>query len=485
MPRHLLVPLLLFWLTSLSAVRSAVRSVDGPQTRGATVRGSVFDSLAHAPLPDALVQLVGDDLGAPYGHTVQSDSLGTFEFTDVPAGRYLLGFIHPMLDSLGIEPLVRAVTVAAESTIHADLAIPAPGRLRAAICGPPSPQNGGALVFGVVRDARTRAALANATVKAEWLELAFARRRVVAFTPRKQFTTKDGGWFAFCNAPSPGTMKLSAHRGGDSTDVIEVAVPGDGVLRRELFLGSTLAEAPRATETGVRLSGIVLAGRDGSPLADAQVSIIGGPEARANERGQWAIVSAPVGTRTLEVRAVGHYPVRRAVDVMDGVAPIRVSLVTLKSVLDTMKTVSKRRVNTNLMGFHERRQMGNGQFFGPEDVERLRPLQTSDLFRQVRGLMLDRGQASDLSSPFEGRAATTRAAPAPENKFVMRGLFAPNCIPTVFLNDHRLNDINAEDLDGFVRPREIAGIEIYSPTQAPAQFQPGLSGCGAIVIWTR
>jgi len=256
-------------------------------------------------------------------------------------------------------------------------------------------------------------------------------------------------------------------------------------LRRELFLGSTLAEAPRATETGVRLSGIVLAGRDGSPLADAQVSIIGGPEARANERGQWAIVSAPVGTRTLEVRAVGHYPVRRAVDVMDGVAPIRVSLVTLKSVLDTMKTVSKRRVNTNLMGFHERRQMGNGQFFGPEDVERLRPLQTSDLFRQVRGLMLDRGQASDLSSPFEGRAATTRAAPAPENKFVMRGLFAPNCIPTVFLNDHRLNDINAEDLDGFVRPREIAGIEIYSPTQAPAQFQPGLSGCGAIVIWTR
>ena len=116
MPRHLLVPLLLLWLTSLSAVRSAVRSVDGPHRRGATVRGSVFDSLAHAPLPDALVQLVGDDLVAPYGHTVRSDSLGTFEFTDVPAGRYLLGFIHPMLDSLGIEPLVRAVTVL--SLIH-------------------------------------------------------------------------------------------------------------------------------------------------------------------------------------------------------------------------------------------------------------------------------------------------------------------------------------------------------------------------------
>ena len=118
MPRHLLVPLLLVWLTSMSAVRSAVRSVHGPQTRGATVRGSVFDSLAHAPLPDALVQLVGDDLVSPYGHTVRSDSLGTFEFTDVPAGRYLLGFIHPMLDSLGIEPLVHDPLASPAEALH-------------------------------------------------------------------------------------------------------------------------------------------------------------------------------------------------------------------------------------------------------------------------------------------------------------------------------------------------------------------------------
>jgi hypothetical protein len=36
-----------------------------------------------------------------------------------------------------------------------------------------------------------------------------------------------------------------------------------------------------------------------------------------------------------------------------------------------------------------------------------------------------------------------------------------------------------------VRPADIAGIEVYAAGQVPAQFQPGLTGCGSIVFWTK
>jgi len=44
-----------------------------------------------------------------------------------------------------------------------------------------------------------------------------------------------------------------------------------------------------------------------------------------------------------------------------------------------------------------------------------------------------------------------------------------------------------------VKPREIAGMEVYVGPHVPAQFNTGLAGggaaggqsCGAIVIWTK
>jgi len=42
------------------------------------------------------------------------------------------------------------------------------------------------------------------------------------------------------------------------------------------------------------------------------------------------------------------------------------------------------------------------------------------------------------------------------------------------------------DLDTFVRPDEIAAIEVYSGTTAPVQFTTaGQSGCTTVVIWTE
>ena len=44
-------------------------------------------------------------------------------------------------------------------------------------------------------------------------------------------------------------------------------------------------------------------------------------------------------------------------------------------------------------------------------------------------------------------------------------------------------DVN--DINDWVHPDEVAGIEVYPEGTVPPQFQEGLSGCGSVVIWTK
>src|SRR5258708_26201130 len=145
---------------------------------GAAVKGVVRDSIAGAPLAGAIVQLVAADNRMSFGLTTISDSLGRFTLNDVPHGRYTIGFFHPMLDSLGIEPPLRDVHIDGTQPVRADLGIPSPARLRAAICGRQSAPNSSALVVGTVRDARDGAPATGVSVTGEWLELAIRRGKV-------------------------------------------------------------------------------------------------------------------------------------------------------------------------------------------------------------------------------------------------------------------------------------------------------------------
>ena len=72
-----------------------------------------------------------------------------------------------------------------------------------------------------------------------------------------------------------------------------------------------------------------------------------------------------------------------------------------------------------------------------------------------------------------------------EEKVMMRGLFEDRCEPAIYINGQWMNGLTSGDLDGFIRPTEIAGIEVYMAGQVPTQFQPGLGGCGSLVFWTK
>jgi hypothetical protein len=477
--------LLCFVLLARAAAAQAPDSTRrAPRT---TVSGVVRDSIARMPLAGAVVQLVAaDSLATSVGRTTVSDSLGRFTFADVPAGRYMLGFFHAMLDSLGVEPTWHEVHVDGYRPVRADLAIPSATRLRTAICGP-GPDSGG-VVVGVVRNALGRAPAAGVTVTGEWLELSLTPKGLRRRYPRLVATTTENGRFAICHLPSAATIALVASRGADSTDRIEVELPADRFLLRELYLGSarivvtadtalgtdTLAPRVIRQRTGDgRLSGVVVTAVTDRPLASAEVSMPDGPQTRTNERGEWTLAGAPDGTRILEVRAVGYYPERRAVNVVAGEAPIRTVLSTMPAELDTVKITASHLQDRNLSGFEDRRRSGVGRYLTAEDVARQRPLVTSDLFRFVPGLRVDRNRIG-------------------ETEIRMRGTFEARCSPVIYLDGNYMGDLRAGDIDGWVRPDEVAGIEIYTGPVVPAQFSTGRSGvgasrgdCGSIVIWTK
>ncbi|HLA14880.1 MAG TPA: carboxypeptidase-like regulatory domain-containing protein, partial [Gemmatimonadaceae bacterium] len=165
------------------------------QQTGTAVSGVVHDSIARQPLAGAAVQLVTDSLTS-FIRTAVSDSLGRFALGDVPPGRYKLGFLHPLLDSLGVDAPLIEVRVEGRQAIRADLAIPSPARIRAAICGPKPALDSSGVLVGVVRDARGGAPTSGVTVTGEWLELTFTTKGLGRRIPRLVATTGDNGWFA-------------------------------------------------------------------------------------------------------------------------------------------------------------------------------------------------------------------------------------------------------------------------------------------------
>ena len=427
----------------------------------ATISGIVYDSIGHAPLDGATIQMVSADGSRRAARTTISDSTGHFVLNDVPAGRYSVGFFHPTLETLGIESPLREVTVAGEKSIHFDLGTPGITQYRAAVCGPAYASRPAAILVGVVRDARDLSALPRATVTAQWMEMTFSKGGTLRKFPTATATTAPNGWFAMCDLPSPGTISLIARRGADSLARLEIDVPETGVLKEELYF------APSDRASDGRLSGTVRTVEGSRPVVGAKVAIIGGPETRTNERGEWTLAGAPYGTHVMEVRAIGFYPARRPVNVVADAAPVRVELATMRAVLDTIR-VTADRVAYEGSGFLERKRRGVGKFFTAEDIALRGGVVTSDIFRSVPGLSVERD--ADTGEP----------------GIKMRGPFG-YCEPTVFLNGARLPGIHPGDIDEIVQPNQIRAIEIYSEASVPGEFKDytRMDPCGSIVIWRK
>lgn len=181
--------------------------------------------------------------------------------------------------------------------------------------------------------------------------------------------------------------------------------------------------------------------------------------ARTGEDGRFTFADVGDGEITLVVRRLGFKPasVVLTVGAESAEHPIEISLDAVPSTLEGVEVIGR---DSRLKEFYQRRQQhGTGQFMTHEEIEKMSPRYSSDLFRRVPGATLRTGRVG----------STIR----------LRG-----CRPKVWIDGVPIRDV---ELDEVMTPGEIAGLEVYTwPGGIPPEYSDrDTRNCGAILVWTR
>jgi len=122
-------------LLIVSSIAGAQQTGEAAVTGRAGLSGVVFDSVAGRPLVGATVQVTGA-AGAVIGRRASAvtDTAGRYVVSELPPGRYVAGFFHDALDTLGLVGQPRAVDVGDGEAIL-DLGTPSPRTIIGTICG--------------------------------------------------------------------------------------------------------------------------------------------------------------------------------------------------------------------------------------------------------------------------------------------------------------------------------------------------------------
>ena len=446
------------------------------------VNGIVFDSLDHRPLSGALVQLV-EEPPAHGAYAATTDSLGHFHVDSVRPGSYVAGFLHPLLDTLGIAAPYADVTVSDRAPAHLALAVPSGRQLSHAICGDVHVRKGmnstadsiGMLV-GHVHDGATGAPVASSAVTITWPALVFGAGGAHTETRTLRASTNADGWFAMCGLSSD-EYQVHAERGPRATGLVDLEVHPHDVARVTLTLGASpeVADADTNARGGAIVSGTVKS-RDGLAIESAQVVVDGAATTTTTDaHGAFTLRGLPDGTRMAEVRALGYSPVRVSIE-PSRAEPLTVAIVMGKRV-ETLNAVTvfgkAPPAKRDVTGFADRQKKGFGKFITQSEIDEEHVVSVCDLLRRETGLVVqDEGMSA---CHVQIRGAVSGAAFAGEHA-------EPHpCEPTIYEDAIRFGGTTAE-FTRTVPPNIIMGIEIYTAATQPAQFQ---GGCGSIVVWTR
>lgn len=472
--------LLLIFVGTVTAARAqgsqappaAARADTGAIT---TVTGTVYDSVGQTTLSGAQVQFVSAANHAKE-YTVLADSLGRFRIDSIRAGDYIAGFFHSAVDALGIEPPLRAVTVAEGSPNIINLSIPGPTRIMAAICGAAAPHDSSGAMAGVVRDADSGLPIANAKVVVTWLEIVIDKRGLVSQTRRVPVqSTADGAYFA-CGLPGADTVLASAELNDRHSGVLTAPIPIRGIMRRDFTLGdsatavaftpdSAISVDARSKTTVLRgsasLTGTVH-GPDGKPMSGARVLVWGtGLETTTSSGGQFALNGLPSGTFSVEARSLGFEPRLEAVDLSDH-RPASVDILLKERVHELSRVVvmgKASRIPPDIDGFLARAKNGMGHYITANDNALKNAFAISDALRSTPGVRV-----------------------VPSGSFGHVILLRGGCVPSVYMDGVQMAD-GYETVDD-IPPQQVAGIEVYAgASEAPVQYQT--NGCGAVLVWTK
>jgi len=199
------------------------------------------------------------------------------------------------------------------------------------------------------------------------------------------------------------------------------------------------------------LTGRVIRSDGSGPFAGAQVMVLGSNQtAVTNDSGQFTLRGLAAGSRTLEVRALGWEPVTMSVDLAQReprqvTVPLEVKTAVLRAVVVTAT------LNAGLqrVGFDTRKHMGIGRFLGPDDIAKRNPFEFVDIMAGMPGLVRRPGPyGEDYLAATRGMGSCVR--------YVVDG------VP--------YQEVTPGDINTLVQADDIGAVEVYQPSESPAQY---------------
>lgn len=458
-------------ILALTLTTSAMRLSAQAPAGSHSLRGVVFDSVRGAPLADALVQISATS-ERTYALSTRSNARGEFAFDSLRTGSYLIGFLHPRLDSLLLEPTVRPVVVEGASTQPVALAIPSEATLVTMYCGANAASS--IVMLGRVRSTDVTRELADASIRAEWSDLTMTARSV-STSPRSA-TARAGqdGAFALCGLPPDVRLHMRASVGRDSSPALAIDAPSTGLLLHSIWVSARESGARAITRGTVRSV-------EQKPIAGARLSARGNATTVTSDAsGAFALSASLLGTRMLDVEAAGFQSQHIPIDILGGdVAPLKIEL------SPRLPTLAPVRVTARMTALDERRSRHAAMFLDDSTIARRHPGNVADAVRNMPGVLLINPVAS-IGTYSERRAYAIRATDLGTfGDRIMLGTPRKSCEPTVFIDGVRQRATTTGDVDVLVDVQEIRTIELYRyGREVPPQFDAPTE-CGALLIWRK
>ena len=250
--------------------------------------------------------------------------------------------------------------------------------------------------------------------------------------------------------------------------------------------GSALQAQTAATPHGA-LVGTVLTERTEKPVVDAEIALTGLTiSVRSDSAGNFSMLDVPVGTYQLTVRALGYAAFSGTFTFRDNITLSRDFI--LKRTSNTLATVDVTArafapARSPLAEFDERRVLGLGRYLTRDVFEKADGRKLTDvLIGAIPGII------AVANNSERSIAANNRGNISLSNKPGQAGKKTACYVQVVIDNIVRYRSTPGEtlfDIDS-VDPITIAGIEFYTVSQTPLQFNStGGAPCGTMVIWTK
>ena len=263
----------------------------------------------------------------------------------------------------------------------------------------------------------------------------------------------------------PGTHTLLIRRRGYLPRTYRFAMGQHGVPEIDLgVIRVQPGQIPTAAVFG-RVTSML-----GGGIGSASILVNGRVAAVTDTGGLYRIGNVDIGLNLIETRRIGYVPGVFEIELEPDQAELDMSVSLYPAPVQLEEiTVSAQRtvyVAGRLREFYARRRSGMGRYLARWEIEALQPLTVADLLQRFPAVQV-----------LEGSFGRTGIQ-------ISRGRVGA-CNPELYLDGVPMLVDADFNINSFVQPFVLEGIEVYTgPSEAPIQYL-GRSTCGVILIWTR